>query len=129
MYEDDDGDGISHARECDDEATLITYDTYIGAEVVLPKGNDMVSGTVMSRVKDFEGQPIGKEVVKIQSWTQGFIMLNSQTVRMQNCEQISLQNACMLNVTLKVTNTGLWIILLTIERITMQFAKITKMFQ
>ena len=35
----------------------------------------------------------------------------------------------MLNVTLKVTNTGLWIILLTIERITMQFAKITKVLQ
>ena len=26
----------------------------------MPKGNDMGSGTVMSRVKDFEGQPIGK---------------------------------------------------------------------
>ena len=60
MYEDDDGDGVSHAKECDDEPTAITYDTYIGAEVVLPKGNDMVSGTVMSRVKEFEGLPIGK---------------------------------------------------------------------
>ena len=30
------------------------------SEVVLPKRNDMVSGTVKSRVKDFEGQPIGK---------------------------------------------------------------------
>ena len=38
LYEDDDGDGISHAKECDDEPTPITYDTYIGAEVVLPKG-------------------------------------------------------------------------------------------
>ena len=26
----------------------------------MPKRNDMVSGTVMSRVNDFEGQPIGK---------------------------------------------------------------------
>ena len=60
MYEEDDGDGISHAKECDDEPTPITYETYIGAEVVLPKGNDMVSGTVMSRVKNFQGQPIGK---------------------------------------------------------------------
>ena len=60
LYEDDDWDGISNAKECDDEPTPITYDIYIGAEVVLPKGNDMVSGTVMSRVKDFEGQPIGK---------------------------------------------------------------------
>ena len=47
LYEDDDGDGISHIEECDDEPTPITYDTYIGAEVVLPNRNDMVSGTVM----------------------------------------------------------------------------------
>ena len=60
LYEDDDGDGIAHAKECDDEPTPITYDTYIGVEVVLPRGNDMFSGTVESRVKDFEGQPIGK---------------------------------------------------------------------
>ena len=38
----------------------ITYDTYIGEEIVLPKGNDMVSGNVKSRVKDFQGQPTGK---------------------------------------------------------------------
>ena len=60
LYEDDDGDGIAHAKGCNDEPTPITYHTYIGAEVVLPKGNDLVSGTVKSRVKDFEGQPIGK---------------------------------------------------------------------
>ena len=60
LYEDDDGDGISHSKECNDEPTHITNDTCIGAEVVFPKGNDMVSGTVMSRVKDFEGEPIGK---------------------------------------------------------------------
>ena len=60
LYEDDDGDHVPRARECQDEPTPITYDTYIGAEVVLPTGNDMVSGTVKSRVKDFEGQPIGK---------------------------------------------------------------------
>ena len=46
LYEDDDGDGNAHAKECDDEPTLITYDTYIGAEVVVPKGNNM----------DFKGQ-------------------------------------------------------------------------
>ena len=60
LYEDYDGDGVPHARESDDEPTPIPYDTYIGAKVVLPKGNDMVFGTVKSRVKDFEGQPIGK---------------------------------------------------------------------
>ena len=52
LYEYDDGNGVPHAKECEGEPTPITYDTYIGAEVVLPKGNDMV--------KDFEGQPIGK---------------------------------------------------------------------
>ena len=60
LYEDDDGDGVPHAKECEGEPTPITYDTYIGAEVVLPKGNDMVSGTFKSTVKDFEGQLIGK---------------------------------------------------------------------
>ena len=60
LYEDDNGDGVPHAKECEDEPTPITYDTCIGAEVVLPKGFDMVSGTVKSRVKDFEGKRIGK---------------------------------------------------------------------
>ena len=60
LYEDDGEDGIFHAKEYDDELTPITYDTYIGAEVVLPKGNNMVSGNVMSRVKDSEGYSIGK---------------------------------------------------------------------
>ena len=58
LYEDNDRNGIPHARECEDEPTPITYDNYLVAQVVLPKGNDMVSGTVKSRVKDFEGQPI-----------------------------------------------------------------------
>ena len=128
LNEDIDGDGISHAKECNDEPTPITYDIYIGAEVVLPKGNDMGSGTVMSTVKDFKGQPIGK-ADKNPILDTGFTMLNCQMVRMQSWEQISLQNACMLNVTLKVTNTGLWIIWLTIGRIAVSFAKITKMLQ
>ena len=45
--------------ECVDESNPITYDTYI-CEVFLPKRDDMVSGTVKSRVKDFEEQPIEK---------------------------------------------------------------------
>ena len=61
MYEDEeDGDRISHTKECDDEPTPITYDTYIGVEVGFLKGNDMVSGTVKTSVKDFEGQLTGK---------------------------------------------------------------------
>ena len=31
LYEDDDGDGIDHAKECNDEPTPIRYDTYISA--------------------------------------------------------------------------------------------------
>ena len=34
LYEDEDGDGVLHAKEFKDEATPITYGTYIGAEVV-----------------------------------------------------------------------------------------------
>ena len=60
LNEDDNGNGISHAKECDDVPTPITYDTYIGPEVDLPRGNDMVPGTVKSRVKDIFGQPIGR---------------------------------------------------------------------
>ena len=44
-----------------------------------------------------------EKLIRIQSWTQGSTMSNSQMVRIQNWEQISLQNACILNVTLKVT--------------------------
>ena len=62
LCEDDDGDGVPHAKECKDEPTPLTYDTYIRAEVVLPKGNVVVFGTVKSRVKDFEGQCIRKAV-------------------------------------------------------------------
>ena len=51
-------------------------------------------------------------------------MLNSHMVRMQNWDQISLQNACMVNVTLKEINTGLWITLWITERTTRQFAKL-----
>ena len=46
--------------ESEDETTPITYDTYIVADKVLATGNGMASGTVKSRVKDFDGQPIGK---------------------------------------------------------------------
>ena len=122
MYEDDEGNGVLHAKECEDEPTPIIYDTYIGAEVVLPKVNGMVSGTVMSRVKDLRDSPLVK-LTRIQSWTQGSTMLNSHTVRMQNWEQVSLQNAWMLNMILKEINTGLLITLLTTERIATQFAK------
>ena len=125
LYEDDDGDGVAHAKECEDEPTPITYDTYIGAEVVLPKGNDMVSGTSSQESRILKDSPLGS-LIRIQSWTQGYTMLNSQMVRLQNWVHVSLQNACMLNVTLKEINTGSWITLWITGRMTRWFPTITK---
>ena len=48
-YADNDGDGIGHAMDADDEPTPLTFDNYLGAEVVLPKGDDMVAGKVVGR--------------------------------------------------------------------------------
>ena len=108
------------------KACPITYDSYIGAEVVLPKGNDMVSGTVKSRVKDLEGQPIGNADKNPILDTRDY---NVEFSDVENAELGVNSIACMLYVILKASNTDLWIILLTIGRITMQLAKITKKLQ
>ena len=68
-----------------------------------------------------------EKLMRIQSWTQGSTMLNSQMVKMQDWVPISLQNACMLSVILKGINTDLWTILRITGRTTRQFPKITKM--
>ena len=60
-YEDEDGDGIGHAMDADDEPTPLTFDNYLGAEVVLPKGDDMMAGKVVGRKRDSDGEPIGQE--------------------------------------------------------------------
>ena len=123
LYEDDDGDGIVHAKECDDVPTPITYDIYIGAEVFLPNGNDMVSGTVMLRVKDFEGQPIGKA-------DKNPVLDTRVYNEFSDCENAELgANIIAECMYAQCDNTGLWMILLTIGRITTWFAKITKMLQ
>ena len=57
-YADDDGNGIGHATDADDEPTPLTFDNYLGAEVVLPKGDDMVAGKVVGRKRDSDGKPI-----------------------------------------------------------------------
>ena len=59
MYEDDDDGAIDHAKEAEKEPTPISFNNYTGTEVTLPRGDEMVSGTVKSRVKDHEGDPIG----------------------------------------------------------------------
>ena len=59
LYEDDDDRVIDHAKETEEESSPISFDNYIGTEVTLPRGDKMVSGTVKSRVKVHEGDPIG----------------------------------------------------------------------
>ena len=44
LYEQDDDGVISHAKEAQEEPTPISFDNYIGAEVTLPRGDEMVSG-------------------------------------------------------------------------------------
>ena len=124
LYEDDDGDGVPHTREYEDELTPITYDTYIGAEVVLPKGNDMVCGTVKSSVKDIEGQPIGKADKNPILDTRVYNVEFSDG-EVAELGETSLQNACMLSVILKEISTGSWITLWITGRMARQFSKIT----
>ena len=50
---------IGHAKEAEEEPTTISFDNYIGTDVTLPRGDEMVSGTMKSQVKDHEGDPIG----------------------------------------------------------------------
>ena len=126
LYEDDVGNGVPHSNECEDERTPITYDTYIGAEVVLLTEMTWSLELSSQGSRILKDCPLAK-LIRTQSWTQGSTMLNSQMVRMKNWEQMSLQNACRLNVTLKVTNTGSWITLLITERTTRQFARTATM--
>ena len=59
LYEDGDDGVIGHAKQAEEEPTPISFDNYIGTEVTLPRGDEMVSGIMKSRVKDHEGDPIG----------------------------------------------------------------------
>ena len=43
LYEDDDDGVISHAKEPEEEPTSISFDNYIGTEVTLSRGDEMVS--------------------------------------------------------------------------------------
>ena len=61
LYADDNGDGSGHATDADDEPTPLTFDKYLEAEVVLPKGDDMVASKVVGRKRDSDGEPIGRE--------------------------------------------------------------------
>ena len=61
-------------------------------------------------------------LIRILSWTHVSTMLNSLMVRLQSWVQTSLQNACMLSVTLKEINIGSWIT----RRMVRQFPNMTK---
>jgi hypothetical protein len=55
-YEDDTGGEVKHAPDADDEeVTLEEMDDYLGAEVLLPLGDMMVTGRVRGRKRDREG--------------------------------------------------------------------------
>ena len=88
----------------------------------------MVFGTVKSRDKDFDGQSIGKADRNAILYT---IVYNVEFSNGENAELgVNFVEECIyLNVTMKATSTGLWIILLAIGRIAILFAKITKRLQ
>ena len=43
-----------------DEHTPDTYDEFLTADVMLPRGGEQYMGTVRRRVKDDDGRPVGK---------------------------------------------------------------------
>ena len=53
-YEDDDDDHIGYVSD-DDDVTPERLDTYIGAEVILPMGNENFSGKVKARKRSQDG--------------------------------------------------------------------------
>ena len=58
FYEDDNDGVIDHAKEAEEEPTPISFNNYIGTQVTLPRGDEMVSGTMKTQVKDYEGDRI-----------------------------------------------------------------------
>jgi hypothetical protein len=58
-YEDDDEGGFPVPPDDDDEADPDTYDQYVGAEVVLPIGNTMMSAKVRGRKRQHDGTLVG----------------------------------------------------------------------
>lgn len=63
LYEDDDGEVHWHAH---DEPTPEEGDNYINAEVLLPQGSEILSGTVRRRKRDADGN--------IRGTKDGFLM-------------------------------------------------------
>ena len=58
-YEDEDGGGEKPAA-ADDDPTPEYADMYIGADVVLPVGDTMMTGTVRGHERDSDGSLLGK---------------------------------------------------------------------
>ena len=59
LYEDAEDQVRRERAEDADDITPEMLDQYVGAEVQLPKGDDMVSGTVRRRKRDRDGNPQG----------------------------------------------------------------------
>jgi hypothetical protein len=55
----DDGD-VAPIPDADDEIDVDTYDQYIGAEILLPVGNEMLSAKVRRRKRTVDGKLTGK---------------------------------------------------------------------
>ena len=61
LYEDQTDGQIHHAKKADEEESPITFDQYVNAEVMLPKGDQIITGTVKSRKRKADGTPVGRE--------------------------------------------------------------------
>ena len=90
LYEDDDGMVFLMPEECEDEPTPTSYDTYIGAEVVCQKEMTWFLELSSQESRILRDSPLGR-LIRIQSWTQGYTMLNALMVRLQNWVQTSFR--------------------------------------
>ena len=97
-YDDDDGGGID---QMPDQA-FKHYDQYINAEVLLPRGDKMVTGKVA-------GMEVSRGLeMTIRSSIQGPTSLSSQMELKPSMQQMSLPRTCMLSVMKKATNIFYW---------------------
>ena len=58
-------------------------DYYIGAEILLPRGDQMARGHVVTRKIDAKGNVMGRSHTT-RSWIQGYIKLSSPGAKLQH---------------------------------------------
>ena len=103
-YANDDGNGIGHAEDADDEPMPLTFDNYLGAEVVLPKGDDMMAGKVVRRKRNSDGEAIGQEN-RTPCWTLTFMRLSLLMAAVPSLAQMPSQRTCMHSAMWKGTSS------------------------